>query len=173
MTSACSRQIDRTGNDSAAYYLFRAGPRVQRAALQPQSQEIYRRLTQAAHCAIDQRRFATRIGCSPTATDGVPAATIANLQRDLGRAAVPSRGGSRTAAVPRSRAIGSQGEVTEPDNDSALYYVNSCAGDRRTAAAEYPRRFRGNPDQARAALDAAAGESRSTAADAAAWENCD
>ncbi len=46
-------------NDSAVYYLLQArAAGASAAALQPQSQEIYRRLTQAAHAAIDQRRFA-------------------------------------------------------------------------------------------------------------------
>jgi len=149
-------------NDSAVYYLLQArAAGASAAALQPQSQEIYRRLTQAAHAAIDQRRFADADRLlGDLHTDGVPAATIANLQRDLGAAR-----SAQAAAVPEqpqyldlAQSRLAQGKVTEPDNDSALYYVNQLrtADPKNGALPRISAAVQGQiQDQARAALDAA------------------
>jgi TonB family protein len=115
-------------NDSAAYYLIQArAAGASAAALQAQSQEIYKRLIQAEHAAIDQRRFADadRV-LADLRTYGVPAATVASLQHDLSTAR-----SQQTAAAPEqpqyldlAQSRLAQGKVTEPDNDSALFYVN-------------------------------------------------
>jgi TonB family protein len=149
-------------NDSAAYYLLQArAAGASAAALQPKSQEIYRRLTQAAHAAIDQRRFADADRLLADLHGyGVPAATIANLQRDLGAAR-----NAQAAAVPEqpqyldlAQSRLAQGKVTEPDNDSALYYVNQLrtADPKNAALPRISAAVQGQiQDQARAALDAA------------------
>jgi len=115
-------------NDSAAYYLVQArAAGAGAAALQPRSQEIYRRLTQAGHAAIDQRRFADadRLLADFRAY-GVPAATIASLQHDL--SAARSQQAAAAPAQPQYLDLAqsrlAQGKLTEPDNDSALFYVN-------------------------------------------------
>jgi TonB family protein len=115
-------------NDSAAYYLMQArAAGASAAALQPQAQEIYKRLIQAEHAAIDQRHFADADRLlADLRTYGVPAATIASLQHDLSTAR-----GQQAAAVPEqpqyldlAQSRLAQGKLTEPDNDSALFYVN-------------------------------------------------
>jgi TonB family protein len=148
-------------NDSAAYYLLQArAAGASAAALQAQSQEIYRRLTQAAHAAIDQRRFADADRLLADLHGyGVPAATIANLQRDLGaarnaQAAVPEQ--PQYLDLAQSRLA--QGKVIEPDNDSALYYVNQLrtADPKNAALPRISAAVQGQIlEQARAALDAA------------------
>jgi TonB family protein len=147
-------------NDSAVYYLGQAraaGATV--AALQAQSQEIYKRLAQMLHTDIDQRRFsdADRL-LADLHTYGVPAATIASLQHDLGAAR-----NQQAAAVPEqppyldlAQARIAQGKLTEPDTDSALFYVNQLrAADPKNSA--LPRISSAVQaqilEQARAALD--------------------
>jgi len=149
-------------NDSAAYYLTQArGAGASAAALQSQSQEIYKRLTQAEHAAIDQRRFAEadRV-LADLRTYGAPAATIASLQRDLSSAR-----SQQAAAAPEqpqyldlAQSRLAQGKLTEPDNDSALFYVNQLratdpknSGLARISTAVQAQIL----DQARAALDSA------------------
>ncbi len=149
-------------NDSAAYYLTQARAAGARAAaLQSQSQEIYKRLTQAEHAAIDQRRFADadRV-LADLRTYGAPAATIASLQRDLSSAR-----SQQAAAAPEqpqyldlAQSRLAQGKLTEPDNDSALFYVNQLratdpknSGLARISSAVQAQII----DQARAALDGA------------------
>jgi TonB family protein len=115
-------------NDSAVYYLAQArAAGATAAALQAQSQEIYKRLAQTLHADIDQRRFADADRLlADLRTYGVPASTIASLQHDL--AAARSQ---QAAAVPEqpqyldlAQARLAQGKLTEPDTDSALFYVN-------------------------------------------------
>jgi len=147
-------------NDSAAYYLGQArAAGASAASLQPQAQEIYKRLAQSVHTAIEQHRFGDvdRL-LADLRTDGIPSATIASLQRDL----VNARGQQEAAApeeppyldLAQSRLA--QGKLTEPDNDSALYYVNQLrASDPKNSALP---RIAGAlqtqiVDQARAALD--------------------
>ncbi len=149
-------------NDSAAYYLTQARAAGARAAaLQSQSQEIYKRLTQAEHAAIDQRRFADadRV-LADLRTYGAPAATIASLQHDLSSAR-----SQQAAAAPEqpqyldlAQSRLAQGKLTEPDNDSALFYVNQLratdpknSGLARISSAVQAQIL----EQARAALDGA------------------
>ena len=149
-------------NDSAAYYLTQArAAGVSVAALQPLSQEISRRLLQSARTAIDQRRF---IDADRLLVDlhsvGAATAAIAGLQHDLNAArsqqSVPAAGQPQSLDLAQSRLA--QGKITEPDNDSALFYVNQLrAADPKNAA--LPRLSSAVQaailDQARAALDAA------------------
>jgi TonB family protein len=115
-------------NDSAAYYLSqaRAGG-ASAAALQTQSQEIYKRLSQMVHTDIEQKRFsdADRL-LGDMRGFGFPVAVTSVLQHDLNTARA-----AQTAAVPEqpqylelAQARLAQGKLTEPDNDSAVYYVN-------------------------------------------------
>ena len=149
-------------NDSAAYYLTQArAAGASAAALQSQSQEIYKRLAQAEHAAIDQRRFADadRV-LADLRTYGAPAATIASLQHDLSSAR-----SQQAAAAPEqpqyldlAQSRLAQGKLTEPDNDSALFYVNQLratdpknSGLARISSAVQAQIL----EQARAALDSA------------------
>jgi TonB family protein len=115
-------------NDNADYYLNQARQAGAPAStLQPRMDEFVRRMVVAAHAAIDQRRFpdADRY-LVELHNDGTPAATLSSLQRDL--AAARTQPVKQKSDVPpfldlaRSRLA--QGSLVEPDNDSALYYVN-------------------------------------------------
>ena len=115
-------------NDSAAFYLAQArNAGASAAALQPQSQEIYKRLAQMVHADIDQRRFsdADRL-LADMHGFGYSPATLAGLQHDLGAAraaqAAPVPEQPQYLDLAQSRLA--QGKLTDPDNDSALYYVN-------------------------------------------------
>jgi TonB family protein len=147
-------------NDSAAYYLSQArAAGANAAALQAPAQEIYRRLVQAARAAIDQRHFSEAdrwiadlhmYGAAPSA--------FAGLQRDLNAAR-----SQQTSAAPEqpqylelAQSRLAQGKLTEPDNDSALYYVNQLravdpknSGLPRISGAVQSQIL----DQARSALD--------------------
>ncbi len=72
-------------NDNAAYYLTLArAAGAGAAALQPQSQEISRRLTAMLHAALDEHRFADAERLLADArNDGIAAGAIAALQHDL------------------------------------------------------------------------------------------
>lgn len=154
-------KITEPRNDSAAYYLAQArAAGASPAAVQSQSQDIFKRLIQLVHAAIEQRHWgdADRL-VSELHTYGVPAATIAGLQHDLNTART-----QQAAAVPEqpqyldlAQSRLAQGKVTEPDNDSALYYVNQLrtsdpknSGLPRISSAVQAQ----VADQARAALDA-------------------
>jgi protein TonB len=149
-------------NDSAAYYLAQArAAGVSAAALQPLSQEIYKRLLQSARTAIDQRRFADadRLLVDLRSV-GAATAAIAGLQHDLitarSQQSAPPAGQPQSLDLAQSRLA--QGKVTEPDNDSALFYVNQLrVVDPKNAA--LPRLSSAVQaailEQARAALDAA------------------
>jgi TonB family protein len=149
-------------NDSAAYYLGQArAAGASAASLQPQIQELDRRLAQTVRADIDQRRFADADRfLAELHGSGVPATTVAALQHDLDAAR-----GAQAAAAPQqpqyldlAQSRLAQGKVTEPDNDSALFYVNQLrasdpknGGLPRISAAVQAQIL----DQARAALDAA------------------
>jgi TonB family protein len=149
-------------NDSAAYYLGQArASGATAASLQSQIQELDRRLSQTVRADIDQRRFADADRfIAEMHGSGVPAATVAALQRDLDAAR-----GAQAAAAPQqpqyldlAQSRLAQGKVTEPDNDSALFYVNQLrAADPKNGA--LPRISAAVQaqilDQVRAALDAA------------------
>lgn len=114
-------------NDSAVFYFNQARQAgAGTAALQAQYRELTRRLTQAAHGAIDQRRFgdADRFVAELRGVGAAPAA-LAGLQRDLAAARAQQSEKSnqpRFADLARSRLA--QGSLIQPENDNALYYVN-------------------------------------------------
>jgi TonB family protein len=148
-------------NDSAAYYLGQArASGATAASLQSQIQELDRRLSQTLRADIDQRRFldADRF-LAELHGSGVPAATVAALQHELDGArsaqAAPAPQLPQYLDLAQSRLA--QGKVTEPDNDSALFYVNQLraadpknGGLPRISAAVQAQIL----DQARSALDA-------------------
>ncbi len=148
-------------NDSAVYYLGQArAAGASAAALQAQSQEIYKRLAQMVHADIDQRRLADadRLIADMRGA-GLPAAGMASLQRDLtaAHASQTAAAADRPQYVDLAQSRLAQGKITEPDNDSALYYVNQLratdptnAGLARISSAVQAPIL----DQARAALDA-------------------
>jgi periplasmic protein TonB len=147
-------------NDSAAYYLAQArAAGASSAALQSQSQEIYKRLAQSEHTAVEQRRFADADRLlADLHTYGAPAATIAGLQHDLNAARA-----QQTAAAPEqpqyldlAQSRLAQGKLTEPDNDSALFYVNQlrATDPKNSGLAKISGAVQGQIlEQARAALD--------------------
>jgi periplasmic protein TonB len=115
-------------NDSAVYYLDQAKQAgAGGAALQAQAQEVLKRMTQMAHVAIQQRNFsdADRI-MTEIHGIGAPQAAVTNLQRELSTArstqAVQKPDQPQYLELAQSRLA--QGKVTEPDNDSALFYAN-------------------------------------------------
>jgi TonB family protein len=121
-------QLVEPPNDSAAYYLNQAKHAGASAAdLQPQLRELTRRLTLAAHGAVEQRRLAD---ADKLAADlkGVGAATsvVAGVQHEIGLArAEPGHAQTEPPQfldLARSRLA--QGSLTEPQNDNALYYLN-------------------------------------------------
>jgi TonB family protein len=148
-------------NDSAAYYLAQArAAGATPAALQAQSQEIFKRLSQMVHTDIDQRHFtdADRV-LSDMHSAGFPPAATAGLQHDLStaRASQAAPAPEQPQPLDLAQARLTQGKVTEPDNDSALYYFNQLrAADPKNAA--LPRVSSAIQAQilvqARAALDA-------------------
>jgi TonB family protein len=115
-------------NDSAAFYLDQARQTgVDSPALQAQNQEFIKRSMQAARSAIDQRRYgdADRY-LTELRNCGAAVPASAALQHDLNAArSQPAHDKSdqpQFLELARSRLA--QGNVTEPENDSALYYVS-------------------------------------------------
>ena len=116
-------------NDSAVYYLSQARKAgATSSALQVQFRELSRRLTLAARSAIAQRQLdeADRFAADLRSI-GVPLSQVAGLQRDIGvaraqRAPVAEPEAPRFADLVRTRLA--QGSVIEPQNDSALHYLN-------------------------------------------------
>lgn len=116
-------------NDNADYYLSQARQAGAPAStLQPRMEEFVRRMIVATRSAIDQRRFADADRyLAELHNDGTPAASLSSLQHDLAaaRTTVPVKQKIDTPPfldLARSRLA--QGSLVEPDNDSALYYVN-------------------------------------------------
>jgi TonB family protein len=115
-------------NDSAVYYLDQAKQAgASGSALQGQAQDLLKRLVQLGHSAVQQRNFndADRI-LTEMHGMGAPQATIAALQRELN--AAHSQPAAQKPELPQYLELAqsrlAQGKVTEPDNDSALFYVN-------------------------------------------------
>jgi TonB family protein len=150
-------------NDSAAFYLAQArAAGATAASLQPQAQEIYKRLVQGGRAAIDQRRFADADRwLADLHTYGAPATMIAGLQHDLStaraqQAAPAAEQQPQYLDLAQSRLA--QGKLTEPDNDSALYYVNQlrAADPKNSGLTRISSAVQGQIlEQARAALDTA------------------
>ncbi|HME41203.1 MAG TPA: TonB family protein [Steroidobacteraceae bacterium] len=148
-------------NDSATFYLNQAraaGASV--AALQSQTQEINKRLSQTVHAAIDGKHFAEADRLIADLHNfGVPPAAITGLQHDLTVARAQS-----AAAVPEqpqylelAQSRLAQGKVTEPDTDSALFYVAQlrAADPKNSALPKISSAVQAQIlEQARAALDA-------------------
>jgi len=113
--------------DSAVYYLGQARADGARAvALQGRSQEINKRLAQTVRAAIDQKRFtdADRL-LADLRGYGVPASTVAGLQHELAAARAPQAAApAQPNYLDLAQSRLAQGKVTEPDNDSALFYAN-------------------------------------------------
>jgi protein TonB len=114
-------------NDSAVYYLDQAKQAgATGAALQGQTQEVLKRLTQMMRAAIQQRNFsdADRI---LTEVHGIGAAQAAvnSLQRELNAArnSLAAQKPEQPQYLELAQARLAQGKLTDPDNDSALYYV--------------------------------------------------
>jgi periplasmic protein TonB len=114
-------------NDSALYYLDQAKQAgATSAALQSQSQDLVKRLVQIAHTAIQQKNFtdADRV-LSEMHGMGAPAGAITSLQRELNSARTqPATQKVEPQYLELAQARLSQGKLIEPDNDSALFYVN-------------------------------------------------
>jgi TonB family protein len=115
-------------NDSAVYYLEQAKQAGADAAdLQSAKEELLKRLTQMAHTGIEQRRFSDveRVLAEMRAV-GTPAATVTGLQRELSvaRAQPAAQKPDQPQYGELAQARLAQGKLTEPDNDSALYYLN-------------------------------------------------
>jgi periplasmic protein TonB len=114
-------------NDSAVFYFEQArqaGASV--SAVQSQYRELLKRLTQEAQTALDQHRIgeADRY-LSALRNVGAPPATLANLQRELAAArAQQTREKQEPQLLDLARSRLAQGNVLEPEDDSALYYVN-------------------------------------------------
>jgi protein TonB len=114
-------------NDSAVYYLDQAkqagaaGP-----SLQSQTQEVLKRLTQMGHSAIQQRNFsdADRI-LTELHGAGASQATVNNLQRELNlaRNQQTTQKPDQPQYLDLAQSRLAQGKLTDPDNDSALFYV--------------------------------------------------
>jgi TonB family protein len=115
-------------NDSAVYYLDQAkqagasGP-----ALQGQAQDLLKRLVQLGRTAVQQRNYndADRV-LTEMHGMGAPQATIASLQRELtlGRNQQAAQKPDLPQYLELAQSRLAQGKLTEPDNDSALFYVN-------------------------------------------------
>jgi TonB family protein len=148
-------------NDSALYYLDQAkqggasGP-----AMQGQIQDLTKRLVQMGHSAIQQRNFgdAERVLVEMHGM-GAPSAPIASLQRELSLAR--NQPIAQKPDLPQNLELAqsrlAQGKVTEPDNDSALFYVNQLrsADPKNSALAQISAAVQGQiVERARAALDA-------------------
>jgi TonB family protein len=147
-------------NDSALYYLDQAKQAgASGAALQGQTQDLLKRLVQMGHSAIQQRNFndVERILAEMHGM-GAPPATITGLQRDL---SVARNQGAQKPDLPQylefAQSRLAQGKVTEPDNDSALFYVNQlrAADPKNSSLAQIGSAVQGQIlDRARVALDA-------------------
>jgi periplasmic protein TonB len=148
-------------NDSAVYYLTQARKAgATTADLQSQFRELARRLTLAAHADIVQQRLddADRLA-NELRSIGVPLSQVAGLQHDIGLARA-----QRAPAAPEqprfldlARARLAQGSVIEPENDSALHYLNQlkAADPQNPSLAQLSTAVQTQIlAQARAALDA-------------------
>jgi len=148
-------------NDSAVYYLDQAkqagaaGP-----ALQSQTQELLKRLTQMAHTGIQQHNF-NDVDRILTEMHGMnaPQAGITSLQRELtvARNSLAAQKPDQPQYLELAQARLAAGKLTDPDNDSALYYVNQlrAADPKNSGLAQITGAVQLQIlDRARASLDA-------------------
>jgi protein TonB len=147
-------------NDSAVYYLDQAkqagaaGP-----ALQGQTQEVLKRLTQMVRSAIQQHNFndADRIVTEMHGA-GASQSAMNSLQRDLTLArnqqAAQKPDQPQYLELAQSRLA--QGKLTDPDGDSALFYVAQlrAADPKNSGLAQVTAALQSQIlDRARASLD--------------------
>jgi protein TonB len=148
-------------NDSAIYYLDQAkqagaaGP-----ALQSQMQEVLKRMTQMARTGIQQRNFndVDRILAEMHGMSA-PQAGITSLQRELtlARNSAAAQKPDQPQYLELAQSRLTQGKLTDPDNDSALFYVNQlrAADPKNSGLAQITGAVQLQVlDRARAALDA-------------------
>jgi TonB family protein len=125
-------QLIDPANDSAVSYFAQARKAGAMAGdLQTRGRELVRRLIQDVHKAIDERRIADadRITAALRGL-GTPPATIAGLQRDIGavRAQQVQKQSDQSRLVDLVKSRLALGNVTGPENDSALYYLAQLRG---------------------------------------------
>ncbi len=147
-------------NDSAIYYLDQAKQAGAAApALQNPTQELLKRLTQMAHTGIQQHNFndVDRIIAEMRGM-GAPPAGITSLQRELTLARNPqAQKPDQPQYLELAQSRLAQGKLTDPDNDSALYYVNQlrAADPKNSGLAQITGAVQLQIlDRARASLDA-------------------
>ncbi len=148
-------------NDSAVYYLDQAKQAgAAGAALQGQTQEVLKRLTQMAHSAIQQHNFADADRIIPELHGvGATPAVVSNLQRDLNqaRAQQTPQKPDQPQFLELAQSRLAQGKLTDPDNDSALFYVTQlrAADPKNSGLAQISAAVQSQIlDRARASLDA-------------------
>jgi TonB family protein len=125
-------QLIDPANDSAVSYFAQARKAGAMASdLQTRGRELVRRLILDVHKAIDERRIADadRITAALRGL-GTPPATIAGLQRDIGavRAQQVQKQSDQSRLVDLVKSRLALGNVTGPENDSALYYLAQLRG---------------------------------------------
>jgi protein TonB len=148
-------------NDSAVYYLDQAkqagasGP-----ALQGQTQEVLKRLTQMARTAMQQHNFndADRI-LTELRGAGAPQAAVNSLQRDLAlaRNSLAAQKSDQPQYLELAQSRLAQGKLTDPDGDSALFYVTQlrAADPKNSGLAQVSAALQSQIlDRAHTALDA-------------------
>ncbi|HEY2145257.1 MAG TPA: energy transducer TonB [Steroidobacteraceae bacterium] len=117
--------IDPKG-DSAVFYLEQAKQSgATAAALQAQTQDLVKRLTQMVRSEIDQRRFTDidRVLVEMRSISA-PAAVIAGLQKESARGQQAAQKSDLPQYLDLAQSRLAQGKLTDPENDNALYYVN-------------------------------------------------
>jgi TonB family protein len=128
--------IDPKG-DSAVYYLDQAKQSGAPAAeLQAATQDLIKRLTLLARAEIDQRHYADadRVIAEMRGI-GAPSSAVAALQKELARNQQVAQKPEQPQYLDLAQARLAQGKLTDPENDSALYYVNQLrATDPKNAA---------------------------------------
>jgi TonB family protein len=147
-------------NDSALYYLDQAKQAgASGAALQSETQDVIKRLVQMGRAAIQQKNFndADKI-LTEMHGMGAPQAATAGLQKELAAArSQPAAQKAEPQYLELAQSRLAQGRVTEPDNDSALFYVNQLrtADPRNPGLAQISGAVQVQIlDRARASLDA-------------------
>jgi TonB family protein len=115
--------------DSAAYYLEQAKQAgAGTATLQPQVQELLKHLAAAARAAIDAKHYsdADKLVAEMHSLGALPA-SLSGLQRDLSqaRAQQSPQKADQPSYLELAQSRLSQGKLTDPDNDNALYYFNA------------------------------------------------
>ncbi len=115
-------------NDSAVYYLQQARQVGASAAdLKEQTDELSAKLLRAARTALDEHRLGdVDLLLDAARSSGAAPAAIAGVQHDLDgvRDGQAREKTIQSKNLELARARLAQGQLVEPDQDSALYYVN-------------------------------------------------